>query len=637
MPHNTGTLINNRYRIVKLIGKGGFGAVYRAWDTTHNRPCALKENLDTSAMAHRQFEREAQILAGINHPHLTRVTDHFVLPGQGQYLVMELIEGDNLESLAEQMGEVPEEIALTWISQVANGLEYLHTQPQPIIHRDIKPANIRITPEGKAMLVDFGLVKVYDEQSKTTIGARAVTPGYSPPEQYGRAATDARTDIYALAATLYNLLTGKEPDESIQRVIKDNLLPAHQVNPHISSSTAKAIAQAMSIDPEQRFQSALDFVVALHTPNSSPLKTEVLPPVKLGMAVTVPDLPVAVNEAPLPINPPQNPSPPPKTKSPSSPRPALTKSPADKPKSRRLSWLISRGMTLGGAFMFITLFVVSSYFLVTSLVGNPDNDAAPEATTESAAESSTTELAPATEITTTMAVEDTSFSSDVVITVVQAAAGSRWQDGSSPTQGQSLNLTTGLDRITTSDDEPTELQLPNETQLFLGMNTEVQFIVEAEFFVLEIGQGSLVLQTAGQLIKIQNEFKAFVQVQTGLVGITNTANPFRFLVNCFAGPCLLHGDLGGELALETGQAGWVGSNGQPTLGSSLTYELYLFTPFLPTPTPTATPTLTPTATRTPTATSTRPRATNTPFSTSTPFFNGGGNDSEPITITPSRG
>lgn len=263
MPLNTGTLINNRYRIAKLIGQGGFGAVYRAWDTNLNRPCALKENLDTSQEAQRQFEREARILAGLIHPHLPRVTDHFIVPGQGQYLVMDFVEGEDLASLLARGERVTEEQALTWISQVAEALVYLHSQPQPVIHRDIKPANIRITPEGKAMLVDFGLVKVYDVHLKTTVGARAVTPGYSPPEQYGRGATDHRTDIYALAATLYTLLTDQEPTESIQRVVGDPFVRVDTLNPRVSSHLALVLEQAMALNPSQRYQSAKEFVSAL--------------------------------------------------------------------------------------------------------------------------------------------------------------------------------------------------------------------------------------------------------------------------------------------------------------------------------------------------------------------------------------
>jgi len=249
LPHAAGHVINNRYRIVKLLGQGGFGAVYRAWDINLNRPCALKENLATDLEAARQFEREARLLANLNHPNLARVTDYFILAGQGQYLVMDLIDGQDLQSMLDSVqpptaptgmlppvqGSSPDAIGLSesqvlpWISQVCDALSYLHSQKPPVIHRDIKPANIRINSQGKAVLVDFGIAKLYDPQHQTTAGARAYTPGYSPPEQYGAGRTDARSDIYALGATTYSLLTGHRPPESIEIVTNRaaSPLPAH--------------------------------------------------------------------------------------------------------------------------------------------------------------------------------------------------------------------------------------------------------------------------------------------------------------------------------------------------------------------------------------------------------------------------
>src|SRR5512136_402411 len=126
MPLQTGQVFNNRYRIVKLLGQGGFGAVYRAWDSNLNKPCALKENLDASQEAQRQFMREATVLANLSHPNLPRVTDHFFIPGKGQYLVMDFVQGEDLASLAEkQGGKVPLKQAVEWISQVADALVYL--------------------------------------------------------------------------------------------------------------------------------------------------------------------------------------------------------------------------------------------------------------------------------------------------------------------------------------------------------------------------------------------------------------------------------------------------------------------------------------------------------------------------------
>lgn len=291
---NIGIIVNNRYRIVKLLGQGGFGAVYRAWDINLNHACALKLNLDTSAEAQRQFQREASTLAALSHPNLPRVTDHFFVQGQGQFLIMDYVDGEDLETTLVREGRLSPERALAIITQVADALAYLHQQNPPIIHRDIKPANIRITPDGRVFLVDFGLVKVYDQQLRTTIGARAVTPGYSPPEQYGQGNTDARTDLYALAATLYKMLTGEEPQESVQRIVEDKLRPAIQVNPAVSRPMSAAVLQAMSLNPSQRYQNVGVFMRSLQQiapaagTNASPIKS----PVPIGNTTsTTPHLP----------------------------------------------------------------------------------------------------------------------------------------------------------------------------------------------------------------------------------------------------------------------------------------------------------------------------------------------------------
>jgi len=263
MPLNTGSVLNSRYRIVSLLGQGGFGAVYRAWDLNLKRPCAVKENLETNPQSQKQFENEATVLANLYHQHLPRVIDHFVLPEQGQYLVMDFVEGQDLYEMVHQRGKLPVKQAIEWISQIADALGYLHNQKHPVIHRDIKPANIRVTSDGKAFLVDFGLVKLYATQAYTTPGARGVTSGYSPPEQYGHGGTDARTDIYGLAATLYTLLTGEVPPESVHRYGQEKLSPAHLVNPDVPPALGQVIHRAMSLDPEHRYQTAREFKAGL--------------------------------------------------------------------------------------------------------------------------------------------------------------------------------------------------------------------------------------------------------------------------------------------------------------------------------------------------------------------------------------
>jgi formylglycine-generating enzyme required for sulfatase activity len=292
MPLIPGQVLQNRYRIVKLLGQGGFGVVYRAWDTQLSGPCALKENFDVSPAAQKQFAREASILFNLRHPGLPKVTDHFVVPGQGQYLVMEYIEGEDLQAMLDRQpgGKgLPEAQLLPWISQVCAALGYMHRQNPPIIHRDIKPANIKITPDGQAVLVDFGIAKAFNPQLSTTLGARAVTPGYSPIEQYGQGGTDARSDVYALGATLYTLLTGQVPLEATGRAGRDRLQAVELLNPNISPATAAVIRHAMQVEADDRFQSAAELAAALGAA-ASPVQP---PPPQVIRATTQPAIQTA--------------------------------------------------------------------------------------------------------------------------------------------------------------------------------------------------------------------------------------------------------------------------------------------------------------------------------------------------------
>lgn len=262
-------LHNERYRVDALLGQGGMGAVYKAWDLTLNFPVAIKENLDYSDEAKKQFIHEAQIVARLSHPSLPRVIDYFFVVEQGQYLVMDYVEGEDLDSMLNRLGALPEPQVLSWITQICDALAYLHSQPSPIIHRDIKPANIKVRPDGRAVLVDFGIAKVYDPHLVTTIGAKAVTPGYSPPEQYGGSPTDTRSDIYALGATLYHLLTGQKPPESVQRAVGGaTIVLPRNINQQISPLVEQVVLKAIEVATERRFQSVNELRSALVQPPS---------------------------------------------------------------------------------------------------------------------------------------------------------------------------------------------------------------------------------------------------------------------------------------------------------------------------------------------------------------------------------
>ena len=259
------TLLHNRYRIVEILGQGGMGSVYRAVDENLGVPIALKENLFTTDEYARQFRLEAVILANLRHPNLPRVSDHFVMGDQGQYLVMDFIEGEDLRYRMERLGMLDDDDAVHIGASICDALGYLHTRKPPILHRDIKPGNVKITPDGHIFLVDFGLAKVYQSAHQaTTTGARAMTPGYSPPEQYGTARTDPRTDIYSLGATLYAALSGVIPEDGLARAMDNaQLTPLRKRNPKVSRRLSAAIEKAMAVDPSDRFQTAEEFQKAL--------------------------------------------------------------------------------------------------------------------------------------------------------------------------------------------------------------------------------------------------------------------------------------------------------------------------------------------------------------------------------------
>ena len=268
-----GTLLNGRYRIVEILGQGGMGSVYRAVDENLGVDVAVKENLFATEEYSRQFRLEAVILANVRNQHLPRVSDHFVMENQEQYLVMDYIEGEDLRQRMERMGTIPEEDAILIGAAVCDALTYLHSRKPPVLHRDIKPGNIKITPNGQVFLVDFGLAKLVQGSQTTTTGARAMTPGYSPPEQYGTARTDPRSDVYSLGATLYAALSGVIPEDGLARVMDNlTLTPIRKNNPKVSKRLAASIEKAMEAYPDDRYQTANEFRQSLLFSSSKTLR-----------------------------------------------------------------------------------------------------------------------------------------------------------------------------------------------------------------------------------------------------------------------------------------------------------------------------------------------------------------------------
>ncbi len=291
-----GTVLRSRYRIVETIGEGGMGAVYEAEDERlMGRRCALKEvrlNPDMSDVARRQaqeqFYREASILARLDHPTLPKVSDYFT-ESDLDYLVMDYVPGRDLKEImneARRAGKFLEESeVLNWTAQLCDALSYLHNQEPVILHRDIKPSNIKLTPDGRIKLVDFGLVKVLaeeeDENRTLTVVQGRGTAAFTPLEQYGGdiGHTDVRSDIYSLGATVYNLLTNQPPLDAKRRFLNPSALQTpRSINPKVSPAVERAILTGIAMHPDHRPANVEEFRAML-------LPSGALPPVALNRPI----------------------------------------------------------------------------------------------------------------------------------------------------------------------------------------------------------------------------------------------------------------------------------------------------------------------------------------------------------------
>jgi serine/threonine-protein kinase len=265
MPLIPGQVLHNRYRVARLLGKGGMGAVYRAWDIRLDVPVAIKEmvpqpglDTDTLTLLRGQFEQEAKVLARLKHLHLVSVTNFFE-EEKRTYLIMEFVEGDSLADYIMREGAVPEGEVLSWADQLLDALTYCHAQG--IIHRDVKPQNVIIRPQGDVVLVDFGLVKLWDptDPQTRTVMRGLGTPEYAPPEQYSARLghTGPRSDLYSLGATLYHALSGVAPLSATDRMADpEHFAPLRELNPAISEETATVVMKSLEMARSQRWQTA---------------------------------------------------------------------------------------------------------------------------------------------------------------------------------------------------------------------------------------------------------------------------------------------------------------------------------------------------------------------------------------------
>jgi serine/threonine protein kinase len=276
MMAQTDALIAGRYRMGRLLGSGGFGAVYLATDERLHRPVAIKvcstQRLptDDAAEAARLFQSEALTLARLRHPGLTAIWDYFNQDNEW-YLVMEYVPGETLRDLMRRVaGPLPQAEALNYARQLCAVLTYLHQQYPPVVFRDLKPGNVMVTPEGQLKLIDFGIARLFSP-GKIADTAQFGTPGYAPPEQYG-GQTEPRSDIFSLGVLLHQMLTGHNPASS-----PFALPPARSLNPTIPPALESLIAQATAYEIADRVASAAEFCSALETAIARPMPAATAP------------------------------------------------------------------------------------------------------------------------------------------------------------------------------------------------------------------------------------------------------------------------------------------------------------------------------------------------------------------------
>lgn len=258
------------------------GAVYEAFDKRLSRRVAIKETIVEGDDLRQAFEREAHLLANLRHPALPKVLDHFSEAG-GLFVVMEFIPGDDLGAMLDAQQHFSSTEVLGWADQLLDALSYLHALDPPVLHRDIKPANLKLVSPNQIVLLDFGLAKGSAGQMARgdSRSILAYSPNYSPLEQIQGTGTDERSDLYALGATLYHLLTGVKPPDALTRATAivngqpDPFRPAHEVDDQVTANVSAAITRAMALNIDQRPRKASEMLYDLHNAASRAAATTV--------------------------------------------------------------------------------------------------------------------------------------------------------------------------------------------------------------------------------------------------------------------------------------------------------------------------------------------------------------------------
>jgi len=264
-----GTILKDRFKIVKYVSKGRNSNLYIVEDRKKFGMLVLKElktksdNPVEAKQAYQQFELQARILNELDHPQLPKIEDFFE-ENSNHFLVMEYLEGKNFDELIKTSQDFfPENHVIDWGIQLCEVLYYLHSHTPPIIFRDLKPEHVILTKDNKVKLVNFGISKVFDSQSRTLAVAKIINPHFSPIEQYAMV-TDARCDIYSLGATLYYIVTKTLPVDAMERTMQNIPLKfCREFNKSISFELEGIILKAMELDKEDRYQNANEMMDAL--------------------------------------------------------------------------------------------------------------------------------------------------------------------------------------------------------------------------------------------------------------------------------------------------------------------------------------------------------------------------------------
>jgi len=634
----------DRYQLLDVLGQGGMAVVYRAYDTRLQREIALKllaAHLITESAFYQRFEREARIVATLEHPSIVPVYDFGIDANRQPYLVMRLLRGGTLRDRRAR-GELNGADLWPPMRQVAAALDYAHSQN--IVHRDIKPVNILFDEKGNAYVSHFGIAKVCDTTTSDLTGNNVLgTPAYMSPEQFDVREVDGRGDQYSLAVVLFEALTGrlpfagKTPNVLMNQHLNEPPAAAHTINPALPPAVSAVLGRALAKEPAARYPSVSAFVHELeaasyqtappaHVPGPRPSAeqqqlegyyragVEAYGRHDWGTAVAFLARVVAIDGAyrdaaqlrqtaverlkdrhdtppRLPPRPPPRPAPPPLH--PDAGGQEVKPRPRPAPPRNVRPWIV-----LGISLLLVALLAAYIYWPRPVVTPTPAPTVA-----EPVSASETPTVAPAPP-------------GGPSVAVVVAAADAPARCGAETTlltAGRSLALGDCRPWRITGGDGGSELALPDGTHLILDGGTVVNLSPGVGNSIdIQIGQGRLLVLSDVQAT-VANADGAWASLdRAGVMGVLRHPSTLLFEVACLAGQCSLRGENdAAATSLRAGQGGFVNNKGSAEGPENANFDAYV--PLAPdrVPTPTATPTRTPspTPTRTPTP---RPYPTATP-------------------------